>query len=75
MGNEKYYRIKESSSIDPITYYWDTGVLPYEHLDEISEDQFLDGSGKTISYGVSRDKLEALVSRRKQELLAVPSQV
>lgn len=71
----KYYRLKENSQIDPTAYYLETGTIPCEHLDEIPEDQFLDGSGKTISYGVSREKLEAIVGRRKQEFISIPSQV
>jgi hypothetical protein len=68
----KYYRFKDGLMVDPYEYYRIHGELPYDRLDEISEDEFLDGSGKTICCNVPFDKFKAIAERRKQELITVP---
>lgn len=61
-----FYRIKEGSKVNPIIYYWKNKTLPYEDLELTTEETFLDGTGKTISYGGTEEEFKALVSRREQ---------
>lgn len=65
----RYFRIKDNCPVNIWDYYAVNGTLPFEYLDEITENELFDGSGKTISYGASREQIEAILSSRKQELL------
>jgi hypothetical protein len=74
-GKTGFFRIKDGCPHDPYEYNRIHGTLPYEWLDEIPEDQFLDGSLKTISYGIPGEQIEAIVRRRESVLVVVPPQV
>ncbi|GGB12221.1 hypothetical protein GCM10011511_39810 [Puia dinghuensis] len=69
----QYFRVKENCPIDPVQHYIQTGEIPVDHLEPIREDEFLDGSGKTICYGISFEQFEAIRHRREEIFSTIPS--
>lgn len=68
-----FYRFKEGMMIDPYEYYRIHGELPYDRLDEICEEEFLDGTLETIAIGLAPGQLKAIRDRREQEFLSRPA--
>jgi hypothetical protein len=75
----KFYRLKEGVTFDVLEYSREMGQFSCDLFDEITEAEFeeewLNGSGKCISYGASREQLEAIMRRRENKLLSVPPNI
>lgn len=49
-----------------------SGELPYEWLEEVTEDVALLNPGKTITFGLTAKEVESFFSRSEQKLCPIP---
>ena len=61
-----------SASVNPWEYFVQSGKLPLEHLEEVSEEESLNNLSKTITYGLTSEEVKSHFSRSQQKLGLVP---
>lgn len=69
----KYFRLKKGAEFDPLKGLPPTAKQADEVSKEVFAANFLNGSCEFISYGVSRNELEAIIEWRKKKLSVSPA--
>lgn len=71
---KKLLRIKDGCPLHPFECGWQGKELPWEWLEELTEEQaLLLNPGKIITYGFTGNEVKAFFGRYKQELNVAPS--
>jgi nitrogen-specific signal transduction histidine kinase len=73
MTNKRFYLIKDGCPFNPWDIILRSGKVPYEWLEEVSEDVALLDQSKTITYGLTNEEVKSFFALSKQKLCAIPS--
>lgn len=71
LSDKKFYIIKDGCPVSPMDMFIRSGKLPYEWLEEVTEDVALLNPSKTILYGFTNDEVKSFF-RRSNEVLNIP---
>lgn len=73
-GGKRIFRIKEGCPLHPFDCVFQGKDLPFDWLDEVTESEAMKlKSNEIVTYGFSRNEVEAFFRRHQQELNVVPS--